>query len=151
QTGLELVERKLRSLSADDCDRQSWFIRASLSVLAEEVTPARRLPPPVKIASEPISKAKLIAAAREVGDRLEKTAYRGNGDALWLGLTLAPQRRWEENWALAPIGVDLYDGLPGIALFLAHLGRITGERRYTDLARGAIVSARRQIADRKHD
>src|SRR5262249_841583 len=151
QTGLELVERKLLSLSVEDCDRQSWFIRASLSVLAEEVKPAQRLPPPVNISSEPISKAKLIAAAREVGDRLEKTAYRGKGDALWLGLTIAPQRRWEENWALAPIGVDLYDGLPGIAPFLAHLGQITGERRYTDLARGAIVSARRQIEDRKRD
>jgi lantibiotic modifying enzyme len=28
----------------------------------------------------------------------------------------------EQYWSLAPLGADLYDGLPGIALFLAYLG-----------------------------
>ena len=76
-------------------------------------------------------------------------AYRGEDDALWLGLTFIPKKHSERHWALTPIGVDLYDGLPGIALFLAHLGRMTGERRYTDLARAVVVSMRRQIEDGK--
>jgi type 2 lantibiotic biosynthesis protein LanM len=43
------------------------------------------------------------------------------------------------------LGVDLYDGLPGVALFLAHLGALTGEPRYTDLAEAALGALRRQV------
>ncbi len=152
RTGLELVERKLRALSVEDLERQCWFIRASLSALAEDVKPAGHLPPldpSALTAFEPISKAQLIAAARKIGDRLEQMAYRGEDDAMWLGLTFIPKKHWEKNWTLTPIGADLYDGLPGIALFLGRLGQITGEHRYGNLARAVVVSIRRQIEDGK--
>ncbi len=150
KTGLELVERKLRSLSVEDLERQRWFIRASLSSLADDLKTAGHLPPFALTGHESISKKNLIAAAREIGDRLAQMAYQGDDSVTWLGLTFKPKKHWEKHWALAPIGVDLYDGLPGIALFLAHLGQITGERRYVDLARSAVISTRRQIEDDKH-
>ena len=37
-----------------------------------------------------------------------------------------------------PLATDLYGGLPGVALFLAYLGAMTGESRYTDLAQAAL-------------
>jgi type 2 lantibiotic biosynthesis protein LanM len=151
QTGLELVESKLRSLSLEDSERQCWFIRASLSGLAEDVRPVGQLPPLALTARASISKEELIESARKIGDRLEQMAYRGEDDALWLGLTFIPKKHREKHWALTPVGADLYDGLPGIALFLAHLGRITGERRYVDLARAAVVSTRRQFEDGKRN
>jgi type 2 lantibiotic biosynthesis protein LanM len=43
-------------------------------------------------------------------------------------------------------GVDLYNGQAGIALFLAYLGEITQEARYTDVARVALSTIQRQIA-----
>ncbi|HKQ77912.1 MAG TPA: type 2 lanthipeptide synthetase LanM family protein, partial [Blastocatellia bacterium] len=149
RSGLELVESKLRSLSVDDSERQCWFIRASLCSLADDLKPAGELPPLSLTARRTISKARLIEAARDIGDRLETMAYRGDDDALWLGLTFNVKKHSERHWTLTPIGIDLYDGLPGIALFLSHLGRMTGERRYTDLARAAVVSIRRQIEDGK--
>ena len=48
-------------------------------------------------------------------------------------------------WSLAPVGLDLYDGLPGIALFLAHLGSVTGESRYTSLAEAALTGIRKNM------
>jgi len=149
RSGLELVESKLRSLSVEDSERQLWFIRASLSSLAEDMKPAGELPLLSLVARRTISKARLIEAARDIGDRLEMMAYRGDDDALWLGLTFNAKKHSERHWALTPIGVDLYDGLPGIALFLAHLGRITGGCRYTDLAQAAVVSMRRQTENGK--
>jgi type 2 lantibiotic biosynthesis protein LanM len=41
--------------------------------------------------------------------------------------------------------LDLYDGQTGVLLFLAYLGALTGERRYTTLAESALASVRRMI------
>src|SRR5262249_39553936 len=82
-----------------------------------------------------------LRAARRIGDRLEQTAIRGKHDATWLGLTSIDQR----HWTLMPLGIDLYDGLPGVILFLACLGEITEQERYIDLARAAFKTLQRQI------
>ncbi len=46
---------------------------------------------------------------------------------------------------LSPLALDLYDGLPGVALFLAYLGDTTGDAKYTTLAREAVNSVRAQL------
>jgi lantibiotic modifying enzyme len=38
------------------------------------------------------------------------------------------------------LGTDLADGLPGVALFLAYLGAIAQEERYTTLAYAAATT-----------
>jgi type 2 lantibiotic biosynthesis protein LanM len=43
------------------------------------------------------------------------------------------------------LGIDLYDGIPGVALFLAYLGVVTQEGHYTALAQAASQTLRRQI------
>ena len=72
----------------------------------------------------------------------------------WIpGLRLGPEAGWlglkparEGRWGIAPLGLDLYDGLPGVALFLAYLGDRTREPRYTALARAALAGLRAQLA-----
>ena len=49
---------------------------------------------------------------------------------MWVGL-VAPAG--EGFWSLLPLGLDLYDGQPGVLLFLAYLGALTGVSRYTSL------------------
>jgi len=83
----------------------------------------------------------LLTAAKAVGDRLETLAWRIGAEAGWLGLK--PVR--EERWGIGPLGLDLYDGLPGVVLFLAYLGDRTGEQRYTALARAALAGVRAQL------
>jgi type 2 lantibiotic biosynthesis protein LanM len=52
----------------------------------------------------------------------------------------------KENWSLVPLGLDLYNGLPGVALFLAYLGTVSEETRYTALARATVTTIRRQLS-----
>jgi type 2 lantibiotic biosynthesis protein LanM len=51
----------------------------------------------------------------------------------------------ERYWRLSPLEVDLHSGLSGILFFLAWLGKVTGEERYTTLAREALGTVRRRL------
>ena len=141
EPGILPVRRRIQQLSDRDCARQLWFTRASLATLSkgEEATRRRTYRPAEPTA--PANRGRLLSAAHRVGERLEELALRGEGDITWIGLVMVnPQ-----DWALAPSGPDLYDGLPGIALFLAYLGEIIREDRYTDLAHAVLASVRRLL------
>lgn len=140
-SGMELVRQRLQQLSEDDLRQQLWFIRASLATLSTDINRASQ---PTSNPTEPqtlANREQVLEAARAVGDRLEALALRVKQDASWIGLTLT----YERCWSLVRLGTDLYDGLPGVVLFLAYLGSITQEARYTALARAALATMRRQV------
>ncbi|HVJ81741.1 MAG TPA: type 2 lanthipeptide synthetase LanM, partial [Planctomycetia bacterium] len=66
---------------------------------------------------------------------------RHGGRVTWLGL----QQHDDRSATPVPLGGDLYDGLPGVALFLSELAKKTGERNYRELAEGAIRTLLWQI------
>jgi type 2 lantibiotic biosynthesis protein LanM len=141
EPGLSLVHRRVGQLGEKDLKQQLWFIRAALATLSRAT---ERPPEPSYHLAEPetvATRERLLAAAQVVGDRLEALALHGGQDVSWIGLTLTPQRHWK----LMPLSVDLYGGLPGVALFLAYLGAITQEERYARLARAALATLRRQM------
>lgn len=137
-SGLELVRQRIQHLSNTDLERQLWFINASLTTLEIENDGARWGTYPLTEPAEPATNEKLIAAACEIGDRLESLAMVNNQNVSWIGVALVN----EKHWSLLPMGVDLYNGMPGIALFLAYLGAVTGIDRYTKLAEATIDSIR---------
>ncbi|HEX6292736.1 MAG TPA: type 2 lanthipeptide synthetase LanM family protein [Herpetosiphonaceae bacterium] len=141
EPGLALVRRRLRQMSEDDLKQQLWFVRASLATLAINLDQDQRPHYHLAESHQPVERDRLVAAARAVGDRLDALALRGDDDASWIGLTI------ERNnlWTLVPLSVDLYGGLPGVALFLGYLGATVAEPRYTALAQAALTSLRRQI------
>jgi type 2 lantibiotic biosynthesis protein LanM len=143
ESGMALARRRIQQLNDPDCARQTWFIRASLAMLSKETEDRRpRAPRPISGNAE-VDPGRLLAAASSVGDRLEQLALRGEDEVSWIGVTLSGQQRW----SLVPLGLDLYDGLPGVALFLAHLGELTGEARFYALARAALAVLRRRLAE----
>jgi type 2 lantibiotic biosynthesis protein LanM len=137
-SGMELVQERLRAMGDDDLERQSWLVEASIEAtraLDERwAWPATRLPD-----AGPAGPERFLAAARRIGDRLARLAVEQGGIVTWFHLDLRPG-----GWFLEPMPVDLYNGLCGLALFLAHLGRLTGEERYEQLARLALSTARRR-------
>jgi type 2 lantibiotic biosynthesis protein LanM len=144
ESGIAAAERRIDELSEKDLERQLWVIRASISSIAtSHANP--RLPRAGRAGRSPdagvATPRQLIDAARAIGDRIGELAFGGTEDAAWIGLVPAT----DEMWNLSPLGPDLYDGLPGVILFLAYLGFITGERRYTALGQCALVSLRRQM------
>ncbi len=143
-SGLDRTRALISELSEEDMERQVWFIRASL--VPPSLEPPRSLRS-VPRSSEPqahqcpVERSVLLKMASRIGDRLERLAIRGGDDATWIGLTSVNER----SWSLRPLGVDLYGGVAGVALFLACLGDLTGEERYIALARAASRQMERQV------
>jgi len=152
-SGMSRARDRISEFSEEDLDRQVWFIRTSIatqsSLPPDKTHPSRpassftgtqypqgRLSPQDDVARE-----SLLKMACRIGDRLEQTALRGQDNATWIGLTLINER----TWALKPLGIDLYSGLPGVILYLACLGKLTGEERYDALARAGFRNFERQI------
>jgi type 2 lantibiotic biosynthesis protein LanM len=142
ESGLECAKRRLDQFGAPDLGRQLWFLRGSLTTLASHTrTPAHRRRSPLIESETACGCDEFLAAARAVGDRLEATAFRHDKEIAWIGLR--PMR--EKQWLLVPLGLDFYDGIPGIGLFLAYLGAVSGEERYTSLARATLSVIRHRL------
>ncbi|HWN44321.1 MAG TPA: type 2 lanthipeptide synthetase LanM family protein [Thermoanaerobaculia bacterium] len=131
-TGLERVRRRLEQLDESETDRQAWLVHNSLAAID---IPRGRHPQYEFQEADPPSREELLAAAVEIGDRLAAIAFRAH----WFAPQTVGATR---HWSLQPAGLDLYDGIPGIALFLAFLGEVTAEARFVDLARAAVINLR---------
>ncbi len=143
-SGMSLVRERLAGLSDDDLRRQLWLIQASFTALAvggdDAVMPSYALAEP----AGPASRGQLLGEAAAIGDRLAELALWGSESVAWVGLSPIHERYWN----LAPLGPDLYSGLPGVAIFLAYLGEATGDARYRRLAEGTLPTLRHQV---EHD
>jgi type 2 lantibiotic biosynthesis protein LanM len=143
---LEVVLERVRGLSPADLLRQTWFVRASLATRVANAHRSR-LPSYELAADAPAAKREdLLAAALAIGERLDVLAVQSDGEAFWWGLNLLAS-----GWSLADVQWDLYGGLLGIALFLAYLAELSGERRYRALAEAATSAARRLLAKQARD
>jgi type 2 lantibiotic biosynthesis protein LanM len=143
-TAAEAVNCRINGFCQDDLDRQLWIVRASMATLAPAWSPPRGQKTQASVhktsgQDEP-SQSELLNAACALGDKLERTALRAGKEVNWLGLTFAG----EKQRRLAPLGLDVYDGLPGVALFLGSLGYITRNVRYVDLARAVAATLDRR-------
>lgn len=142
KSGTEAVHSRIARLNKQDLDRQIWLIRSSLTTFAmttEPGWPNYTLTRPTQI----LDRLKLIAAARDIGNRLYDLALLGETDASWVGISLVGGRRW----ALRPLATDLYAGLPGIILFLAYLDSVTKDGKYKTLAENGMRFLRRLVAN----
>jgi len=144
EPSLAVVRRRLQTLGPGDLASQRWFIDASLSTLVLDGEESSTRRPVVQPHSE-ATHDRLLAAAMKCGDRLEASALGGESGASWIGLSLDHDR----CWSIEPLGLDLYEGLPGVVLFLAYLGEATSSDRYTALARAALMTLRSQLKKRE--
>lgn len=131
-SGLELVNAGVQRLSEQDLERQAWIIRASFACMemnSTQIKPKRGLQ--LLPATEQVTRDQLLAASRSVADRLQQLALVGDDTVGWLVVNLVGGQEWRP----VPAGPDLYNGLPGIALFMAYAGLLSGEESYTHLAR----------------
>lgn len=145
QTGMSLVRERVKELSEEDFGRQEWFIRGSLTSLSIGTEYAKQRTYKLQDPKSQVDRERLLAGARRIGDRLGSLALRGEDDATWLGVTLINDR----NWALMPLGIDVYSGLTGVILFLAYLEKVTQDQRYDELARAAFKTLMRQLEQHK--
>jgi type 2 lantibiotic biosynthesis protein LanM len=135
ESGLSRSQQRIRELNQHHLNQQIWLIQTSVATQAV----GKRVPQRLKKTPEKPSlgvRDDLVCAATAIGNRLEELAVRRNGRATWISLAT----KGRNEWSIVPVGADLYDGLSGIALFLAYLGWITGVERFTSLAVESAMS-----------
>ena len=141
ESGMTSVQRRLQKFSEVDLKQQLWFIRASLTTLLTKMEQQQWSIFSLREPQNSASREQLLGSARAVGDYIEMLALCTEQEVSWIGLTLIKKK----YWTLTPLRIDLYDGLPGVVLFLAYLGNLTQEKRYTVLAKAALRELQRQI------
>ena len=144
ESALNLVSKRIQQLEEQDLEQQIWIIRASLTAIILGTEPGIQQRLHLQPSQSSVTYERLITAARAVGDRLCKLALHREESVGWIGVDLVRER---ECYVL-PTSTDLYSGTPGIVFFLAYLGMLIGEERYTTLARLALASTRSQVARR---
>lgn len=145
ESGLDLTRRRVASLNEDDLERQLALLRLSLASTRRLDEPAeddlralRDLPAPRTKSRR--QQSDFLDAARDVGKRLETLAFDISAWSSWFHLESEPNG----TQSLQPVGLDLYAGLSGIALFYAQLGQLTAESHWTEIARCTLETARRR-------
>ncbi|WP_041624995.1 type 2 lanthipeptide synthetase LanM family protein [Stackebrandtia nassauensis] len=145
--GLDLTRDALRDWDEEHLREQLAQIRGSLAAAA--INTVARFEYPVYSSpevAEPAAPEEFVRAADRIGVHLRSRAFVAGDSAQWLGLSSHMGR----NWSLGPLTPDLFNGVAGVALFLAELSRATGDSSYAVLARQATVTIRRQVERDPH-
>ena len=141
ETGLERVRRQLARWGEEDLRRQAWLVQttlASVELFAKEAPDSGYT---VLEGETAASRKALVAAARRCAGRLRERAFHLDEQAWWFDF----QPLGNDYWTLQPFGPDLYSGAPGIAVFLAYLGALTGDTSADDLGRAAFRAWQRML------
>jgi type 2 lantibiotic biosynthesis protein LanM len=141
ESGLDRVAERLQALAdGSEVERHLYLLRGSMAAAAfsrrsAERWAALRLEP----AAAPAPPERYLDAALALGERLGKRAIPIDAEEVaWFELAPVPGTG---GWSFHPLGPELYGGLSGIALFLAHLGALTSELGVTEMAQRAWASA----------
>ncbi len=149
RSGLDVARSRLSSLSPEDLELQLSIIRAAFALRYFDVHAATSAGDAAPAAAgtacdaPPVSRAEIVDAAMEIAAEIgRKALVNGNGEITWITtepISTAGHAR------LQTTGYGLYDGLAGIALFLAAVARCSGDPRMALLARRALAPVRDRL------
>lgn len=145
RSGLDLARSRLAGLSAADLERQVYLVRGAM--LSSRATSAHAAvdPAPREAAAPagPLHEAEVLRAVEGIATALDALAVRTprNG-ATWIASTYHPAAR---RFRIQPVGYGLFDGVAGIALFLAALARHTDDAGCRRLALDSLAPLRADI------
>jgi type 2 lantibiotic biosynthesis protein LanM len=142
ESGLELFQERLQTLSDSDLEQQLWYIKTSFAINPEEDDQPTWRSSQLEPTPRPYTQNDLIEVACSIGERLHTLAIHDQEGAYWAGLNLLGTH----NWVVAPTGSDLYAGVSGIALFLAYLGEVSKQDTYIRLAERACQFLEASVA-----
>ncbi|ALN94223.1 type 2 lanthipeptide synthetase LanM family protein [Lysobacter gummosus] len=155
RSGRDEVRRRVRLLSARDLHRQRYALAQSLesirpwpAIVADAATAplvSSRADAGARIDDDAdrANRRVLLDTAVALGDEVLRLAFRGRGEIAWF----QPEYRNRPEPSIAPMGLTLYEGVPGTMLMLAELGVQTGQARFTRAAEAALAACRRQLRE----
>jgi len=128
-------------LDEKDLEKQLKFIRAALFFrdIGHEVikAPAEK-PDGIPKDVSPLNRETLLAAAMEIARTLKSEAiFSKDGSCTWMSVAIIPGT---EQFRMQPMSMFLYDGLPGVALFLSALTTVSDDPEIKLLNQATIRS-----------
>lgn len=144
RSGWEIVTERLQRLSEEDLERQAHLIRGALRTSAPLATDDFRACWASSDAeeTEPLRPDDFRQEAMRIGETLASQAIRASAYATWFQTVYdhasgrLVYRQAESN---------LHGGTAGMGLFLAALGRESGEERFSELGLAALRSPLEQM------
>jgi len=134
ERGFQAAIDRIRSLNHNDCEIQIKQIRTALVIKQGEQVNQSNLAG-FLAKPRPITNADLLAAAVDLGHQLAKDGIQSGNGIGWIGIEFNLGAR---QYALTPLGSDLYNGNWGIALFLGSLYALTGDGQFRQVAYQAL-------------
>src|SRR5215467_5631053 len=146
--GLNRARERIQAFDEKEIDWQTEVIRESTRSLTKPpdvaaAGQARLLERPD--ASPQSLKKTFTAEADRIAEELSQCAIRRGPGAAWIGLDWLGDA---EVFQLVCLGPDLYNGVSGIALFLAAHAAVTGRQSSADLAHAAVAYVRKNLKSR---
>jgi type 2 lantibiotic biosynthesis protein LanM len=144
-SGLDRARARVRSFDAREVALQAEVIRATIapskpaeSAKVGELLAQTNVP---VVATKEI----FVSEADRIAAELAEVAIRRGGSAAWIGLDWLGDA---EVCQLVCVGPDLYNGVSGIAVFLAAHAAVTGQTSSAELAIAGMAYVRKKLKDR---
>ena len=145
-SGMKRGRNRVKNFNEEDLAWQITVIQQNLSSLSRSSRPpAARVKltlPDVAVAP---TKEMFVAESDKIADELASYAIRRGPTAAWIGLDWLGD---SDVFQLVCLGPDLYNGICGIAVFLAAHTAVTGRKSSDELARGALSYIRKDLRSR---
>ena len=148
-SGLDRARARVQNFNEQEIAWQITVIRQNLSSIARSAGPPPKgveLKHPLRsqVAVAP-TKQRFIAEADKIAEELSCHAIRRGPGAAWIGLDWLGD---SEVFQLVCLGPELYNGVSGIAVFLAAHAAVTGSRPSGELALAGISHLRKSLKSR---
>ena len=123
---IERAAARLRLLDEDDLALQLRYVRMSLLLRGTATADS---------AITTVAPAVPLDGARALANGIAADAQRIGESVVWI----APERQLDSGrWRLAPAGMDVYSGYPGVLVALAAYARVADDRATAELVRAGV-------------
>ncbi|MGH6725910.1 MAG: type 2 lanthipeptide synthetase LanM family protein [Pseudolabrys sp.] len=148
-SGVERARARVRNFDEQEIAWQITVIGQNLSSVSRAAGPSPRgvelkIPAHSEAAGAPIRDL-FVAEADKIAAELSRRAIRRGPSAAWIGLDWLGD---SEVFQLVCLGADLYNGVPGITVFLAAHAAVTGHKSSSDLALAGLAHLRNELKSR---
>ena len=148
-SGLDRARARVQSFDEDEIAWQIEVIRENTNSPSKPARPiaagGKTRPAPHSDAAVVPTKAIFIKEADKIAEELSVHAIRRGPGAAWIGLDWLGDA---EVFQLVCLGPDLYNGVSGIAVFLAAHQAVTGNQSSGELALAGVSHLRKNLRSR---
>lgn len=149
KTCMDAVLNLVDNLSKKDCELQCEFINTTMTSLDLEDVKNNKIIKLKKLTEgeKRILHDDYLKASIMLGEYLMERAYyginEGEEDISWISINVVGEK--ESEWSIKPIGTSIYEGLCGIALYFAHLAKITNRQDFLEIAKKVLIPLKKQL------